>query len=108
MDWDWLNTFQTLLQTGNGWSKQASVQEIIRQAWKLMIDNPGTTSPPYMYSVCEMGFLRAALESKPDLITQFQDKQLNKQLSIEGGGITSPDNLLPHGEAFIRDRSRDL
>ena len=101
MDWDWLNTFQTLVEEGNG-GGQGSVLEIISQAWQLMIDNPGPPTP-YMYSVCEMGFLRAALESNPDLVTKFHEKGLGRQLGIEGGGITSPDNLLPHGEAFLRN-----
>lgn len=103
MDWDWLNTFQTLIYQGNGCSGfiNCAVQQIITQAWQLMNDNQGQN--PYLYSVCEMGFLRATLELFPDLLTQFKTDNLNKQLSIEGGGITSPDNLLPHGEAFIRN-----
>ncbi|HEX4961253.1 MAG TPA: hypothetical protein VF173_10480 [Thermoanaerobaculia bacterium] len=101
MDWDWLNTFQTLVYTGNGYP-QGSVQEIVQQAWNLMSQNQGPTAP-YLYSVCEMGFLRAALETNPALLTQFQQDGLAQQLSIEGGGITSPDNLLPHGEAFVRN-----
>jgi alpha-mannosidase len=106
MDWDWLNTFETLVYTGNNSSGtiNRAVQDIINQAWQLMINNPvSAQAPAYMYSVCEMGFLRAALELNPDLVTQFQKNNLNNQLSIEGGGITSPDNLLPHGEAFIRN-----
>jgi len=106
MDWDWLNTFETLVSTGNNSSGaiNRAVRDIISQAWQLMISNPlSQQAPAYMYSVCEMGFLRAALELNPDLVTQFQSNNLNKQLSIEGGGITSPDNLLPHGEAFIRN-----
>jgi alpha-mannosidase len=101
MDWDWLNTFQTLVFTGNG-DAQGSVQDIIQQAWNLMSQNQGATAP-YLYSVCEMGFLRAALTTNPALLTQFQQDNLAQQLSIEGGGITSPDNLLPHGEAFVRN-----
>ena len=104
MDWDWLNTFQTLVYDGNSnnGNINRSVREIINQAWAVMIKNQQSTNP-YLYSVCEMGFLRAALELNPDLVTQFKTHNLNKQLSIEGGGITSPDNLLPHGEAFIRN-----
>jgi alpha-mannosidase len=100
MDWDWLNTFQDLVTTGNGGS-QGSVQEIMQQAWSAMISNQGST--PYPYAVCEMGFLRAALQTVPGLLEQYYSKGLSKLLFIEGGGITSPDNLLPHGEAFIRN-----
>ncbi len=104
MDWDWLNTFQTLVFDGNQnyGDINRAVQLIINQAWKLMIDNQ-TQGKAYMYSICEMGFVRAALELTPDLVTQFEKDNLKEQLSIEGGGITSPDNLLPHGEAFIRN-----
>lgn len=100
MDWDWLNTFQDLVVTGNG-SPQGAVQTIIKDAWKLMIDSQNGKAL-YPYAVCEMGFLRAALETVPGLISQFHEYQLAKQLTIEGGGITSPDNLLPHGEVFLR------
>jgi alpha-mannosidase len=100
MDWDWLNTFQDLVTTGNG-SPQGSVQQLMTDAWESMVKSQGSTL--YPYAVCEMGFLRAALETVPSLLPQFQTYKLGQQLSIEGGGITSPDNLLPHGEAFIRN-----
>jgi alpha-mannosidase len=100
MDWDWLNTFQDLVTTGNGGS-QGSVQTIINDAWRLMIGSQGKTL--YPYAACEMGFVRAALETVPGLISQFREYDLGKQLGIEGGGITSPDNLLSHGEVFIRN-----
>ncbi|GJM11264.1 MAG: hypothetical protein DHS20C11_35400 [Lysobacteraceae bacterium] len=104
MDWDWLNTFQTLVFQGNQSYGQINraVQLIIDQAWSLMNANQQAGNT-YRYSVCEMGFLRAGLDLKPELIDQFKQNGLDKQLSIEGGGITSPDNLLPHGEAFIRN-----
>ena len=106
MDWDWLNTFHALLRFGNlgQTPPQEPVRKIIDQAWKLMIKHPGNqTAKPYMYSVCEMGFLRAALEHHPDFVQQFRANSLGEQLGIQGGGITSPDNLLTHGEAFIRN-----
>lgn len=99
MDWDWVSTFQDYLTTG---AYGGPVTTIIEQAWQCMSENQEPNNA-YLYSVCEMGFLRAALELKPDLITQYKTNNLNKQLSIQGGGITSPDNLLPHGEAFLRN-----
>src|ERR1700752_769168 len=105
MDWDWRYTFQTLIFKGytSDGITYPPVKEIIKTAWQLMIANQQSGQPAYLYSVCEMGFLRAVVELYPDLITEFTTYKLNQQLSIEGGGITSPDNLLPHGEAFIRN-----
>jgi alpha-mannosidase len=100
MDWDWLNTFQDLVFEGNG-PPQGSVQTIIKDAWSLMIASQGETL--YPYAACEMGFLRAALQMIPGLLSQFHEYNLAQQLSVEGGGITSPDNLLSHGEVFIRN-----
>ena len=37
----------------------------------------------------------------PELLQPLKD--VGQDLRIVGGGITSPDNLLPSGEAFIRD-----
>jgi alpha-mannosidase len=100
MDWDWLNTFQDLVTTGNG-NGQGSAQQLLSSAWECMIGSQGSTI--YPYAVCEMGFLRAALQTVPSLMSQFTQYNLGQQLYIEGGGITSPDNLLSHGEAFIRN-----
>jgi alpha-mannosidase len=100
LDWDWLNTFQKLLVTGNG-APQGGVQAIMKSAWSLMASTQGV--PAYYYSVCEMGFLRAAIATVPSLLPDFQSDGLVAQLGLEGGGLTSPDNLLPHGEAFIRN-----
>ncbi len=105
MDWDWLLNFQNLVCEGNG--SQMSANRIIRTAFDLMAGkHPGDTdsdgSAPYYYSICEMGFLRAAVETQPHLLDHFHEK-IGDKLRIVGGGITSPDNVLPHGELFIRN-----
>lgn len=99
MDWDWKGTFSELVSTENV-GGPGSATSIVSTAWTYMQDNAGPT--PYRYSVCEMGFLRAVLEGNPELLEAFREKKLDRQLTIEGGGITSPDNLLSAGEAFIR------
>lgn len=99
LDWDWLGPFEQLVREP-GIGGPGSAQQIIEQAWQLMSSHQGAT--PYRYSVCEMGFLRAVLDLEPNLLEQFRRDHLATQLAIEGGGITSPDNLLTHGEAFIR------
>ena len=53
-------------------------------------------------------FCHNVLESRPGHIekgfgTLMQQALQSGTLRIAGGGITSPDNLIPHGEAFLRD-----
>src|SRR5262249_57102396 len=55
----------------------------------------------YYYSIAEMGFLQRFVEAQPDRLDAL--RAVGQDLRIVGGGITSPDNLLPTGEAFIRD-----
>ena len=110
MDWDWRLNFQNFVFEGDASQKpiQKSANDIIGTAFKLMAGEklPGETkadrSARYYYSICEMGFLRAAVETQPDLVKHFH-KKIGDKLRIVGGGITSPDNVLPHGELFIRN-----
>eukprot|EP01128_Nolandella_sp_AFSM9_P007690 TRINITY_DN4291_c0_g1_i1.p1 TRINITY_DN4291_c0_g1~~TRINITY_DN4291_c0_g1_i1.p1 ORF type:complete len:821 (+),score=113.42 TRINITY_DN4291_c0_g1_i1:743-3205(+) len=52
--------------------------------------------------VCEMGFLQRFSRDQP--ATWAAMKKYNpRYFSIVGGGITSPDNLLPHGEALFHN-----
>ncbi len=106
MDWDWVLNFQTLALNGNQSWSQKSATGIISDAFNLMagILPPEATpySNTYYYSICEIGFLRAAIENRPELLNLFKEK-IGDKLRIVGGGITSPDNVLPHGELFIRN-----
>lgn len=101
LDWDWLLPFSTLLdndppdQTGYFQNNVAPANQIFTQAGVYL------SSPQYYYSICEIGFLAGFAANYP---TQFATlKQAGNNLRIVGGGITSPDNLLPNGECFIRD-----
>ncbi|MBL7732639.1 MAG: hypothetical protein JNM88_15790 [Chitinophagaceae bacterium] len=102
MDWDWLNPFPyNVNQSGpyfngsyfNGNTQRAD--SILSLATQNL-----TASTAYYYSVCEMGFLRAFANNKPSI---FNTMKTTGRLRVVGGGITSPDNLLPNGETFIRD-----
>jgi alpha-mannosidase len=114
MDWDWLLPYPVLVTGGDqqraAWyfrpAGQSSptdpgvgpVNQILGQATGLLQSND------YHYSVCETGFLRGfAITDTATFNTMMQQALTNNNLRFAGGGITSPDNLLPHGETFIRN-----
>lgn len=92
LDWDWLHTFDTYYQQ--------SVDTIFSDAFDLLAQFHGAELH-YYYSVAEMGFLQHFVDLHPELVDTIH--AVGNDLRIVGGGITSPDNLLPHGETFIRD-----
>ncbi len=104
MDWDWLNPFPYNVNLeppsydpnyfyGGGY-KNAPANHLLTKATQNL-DTAG-----YYYSVCEMGFLRAFAR---DSAAYFKQMVASNRLRIVGGGITSPDNLLPNGETFFRN-----
>ena len=104
LDWDWLLPFPVLLdnqpptttsyfQTGMGTAAQ-----IFTAAGTFLGKGE---QPAYYYSICEIGFLRGFAAADPAGLAALKSAGAN--LRIVGGGITSPDNLLPIGEAFIRN-----
>ncbi|HEX6097187.1 MAG TPA: hypothetical protein VF432_12740 [Thermoanaerobaculia bacterium] len=107
LDWDWLETFPTLcddpdnpyFEYGSNPAKQPAFS-IFDAAVALVTANQAQT-PPYYYSVAEIGFLQAYAESTAARLQGL--KNCGTFLHLCGGGITSPDNLLPHGEAFLRN-----
>ena len=99
LDWDWVNTF--LGYYNNGYGSYQPVKDTFATAIEFMQNNQGSTTATYYYSICEMAYLRQYLLDFPDQIGVL--KGLGDQLSISGGGITSAENLLTHGEAFIRN-----
>lgn len=108
MDWDWLMPYPILVTGGNneraywyfnnGNYAAGCVDDILKSAASLLQNNQ------FHYSICETGFLRGFSISKPNEFAQLlKAGQSNNNLRFAGGGITSPDNLLTHGETFIRD-----
>jgi alpha-mannosidase len=101
MDWDWLNPFPyNVNESGPTYNNYFSgtrqpADSILSMATKNLL-----ASSSYYYSVCEVGFLRAFAKNNPAL---FNTMRASGRLRVVGGGITSPDNLLPNGETFIRD-----
>ncbi|MBS1912297.1 MAG: hypothetical protein JST22_09955 [Bacteroidetes bacterium] len=102
MDWDWEVTFQDYLEgVPNTFETHSAVTEIIDNAFSLM-SGSGPAPSTYYYSVCEMGFFEGAIQLNPSLLDNFAT-DIGDRLRIVGGGVTSPDNLLPHGEALVRN-----
>ena len=59
--------------------------------------------PRYYYSISEIVFLRRYWDDHPGDHARILEHIENGHLRIVGGGMTSPDTLLPTGEALIRD-----
>jgi len=102
LDWDWLETFPTLCDSTSPYfgAGMAPAFTIFDAAVNLVKKNQ-SKNPPYYYSVAEIGFLQAYAESTAARLQGLKD--CGSFLHLCGGGITSPDNLLPHGEAFLRN-----
>jgi alpha-mannosidase len=98
LDWDWLGTFAEYLEmapspdayTGGAKAVLTSVCEMLR------------TQPAFCFSLAEIGFLRAFVTAKPDCLPVLATSGAGR-FALLGGGITSPDNLVCHGEVFIRN-----
>lgn len=116
MDWDWLERFPILVNDEDvGYFSPTDYDRkpadtILQNATNYLVKNmqpipPNSGGPfSYYYDVCEIGFLRAFCEDAAQGAQRIQAlKSVGNRLRIVGGGTTSPDNLLPNGEAFIRD-----
>jgi alpha-mannosidase len=109
LDWDWIVPFQGLCDNTPKFDINNTTYfsdhggpafQIFTQATGLLAPN-GKPDPAYVYSICEMGFLRAFTETNPTPASLL--KLASSNIEILGGGVTSPDSLLPHGEAFLRN-----
>src|SRR5215813_2259198 len=104
LDWDWRHTFEQYfagpLVDPLLFLLPGTVDTILSEAVGLMTQFRGS-GVPYYYSVAEMGFLARFVEAHPELVQPLH--AVGQNLRIVGGGVTSPDSLLPPGEAFIRD-----
>lgn len=92
MDWDWNETFMDYYNS--------KVDSILTSATTVLATYASKTHP-YYYSIAETGFLQEFWEKHPNQLNSL--RQSNHTLHMVGGGITSPDSLLNHGEAFIRN-----
>ncbi len=108
LDWDWVLPFPILLSGPGDSSGSAATEyfspsshngpasEVLAQA-AAQLD----TDPDYRYMIVEMGFLRAFAAADPASFAQLV--AAGERLHLCGAGVTSPDSLLPHVEAFLRN-----
>ncbi|MBI2058730.1 MAG: hypothetical protein HYT87_03085 [Nitrospirae bacterium] len=90
MDLDWQLTFPEYYDR--------YVEKIIRSSLDILDENPR-----YFYSMAEMAFLKHHLEKHPEDRERLKRHTKSGRFRIVGGGITSPDVVLPTGEALLRD-----
>ncbi|HEX6094758.1 MAG TPA: hypothetical protein VF432_00435 [Thermoanaerobaculia bacterium] len=99
-DWDWLITNEQYYDTGFTPWGFPSVRQILQDAVADVQDNLGR-NPPYVYAFCEMAYLRRFVEEDSSRIATLQALQGN--FTVSSGGFTSAENLIGHGETFIRN-----
>jgi len=103
LDWDWLDTFAEYFEIGPPSSAIpdpgyiSSARKILEGVCQLLRTQPG-----FCYSLAEVDYLRAYLAVNPDDLATLIWAGPGG-FALMGGGITSPDNLVCHGEVFIRN-----
>ncbi len=104
LDWDWRHTFDEYFEGPLVdmllFIRPGPVEAIFSDALGLSTASHASGAH-YYYSIAEMGFLQRFVAAQPDRLDAL--RAVGQDLRIVGGGITSPDSLLPTGEAFIRD-----
>jgi len=94
IDWDWINDFEQYYAIGYPGSS-SSVEYTLDQVFSLL-----QTRPDFAFNLAEMGYFRRYFLDKRPVAEVLA---AGPRLALMGGGVTSPDNLLSHGEAFIRN-----
>ena len=90
LDIDWQHTFADY--------DAMFAENLLTQAQQLM-----AAQPRAFYSVAEMAYLQAHLAQHPEELAAWRAAASSGQLRIVGGGMTSPDTLLPETELLSRD-----
>ena len=90
LDIDWQKTFDEYYA--------AFVGDVLTEASAIL-----RTQPRAVYSVAEMAYLQHHLEKHPEELAVWRDAAQRDALRIVGGGMTSPDTLLPETEMLFRD-----
>lgn len=113
LDWDWVNTFYGYYSTTRTFDfTNYAVRDIFNNATQYLDANKNNVAqacldpsknqfPPYYYSIAEIGYLKKFASDQPAPFQTLQN--VGALLRIVGGGITSPDNLLSHGETLLRN-----
>ena len=90
LDIDWQHTFDDYYSLYVG--------DVFSEAGGILSSQPRAT-----YSVAEMAFLEHHLAAHPEELAPLQAAAARGALRIVGGGMTSPDTLLPETELLVRD-----
>ncbi len=90
LDIDWQKTFDGYYT--------AFVEQILMEARKLL-----EAQPRAYYSVAEMAYLQHHLAVHPEEVAPLKKLIAQGRFRIVGGGMTSPDTLLPETELLARD-----
>ncbi len=98
MDWDWQNWFSTNVNLTppahqNYFKPYMQPSDVILKGVAQAMQE----SSDFIWEVAEIAFLQRFAEDEPEL---FEEIISSNRLFIVGGGITSPDDLLPHGESL--------
>jgi len=98
LDYDWLRTFPQYADDGGPWGFP-SVSTILKEV--LGLNGDGSPAAP-RYSMCEMSYLRRFIGEPGHDTAAALIQAMGSRFAAIGGGLVSPDNLVSHGEAFIR------
>lgn len=90
LDIDWQKSFSDYYD--------AYVGDVFLQARQTL-----DSQPRAFYSVAEMAYLKEHLQAHPEELAPLQADAARGALRIVGGGMTSPDTLLPEPEMLFRD-----
>jgi alpha-mannosidase len=98
LDWDWLDTFAQYFQIGppQAGPYAGPVSLVLTGVYDLL-----NTQPTFAFCLAETGYLQAFVAANPGSVTLLAS--VPDRFVLLGGGITSPDNLVCHGEVFIRN-----
>ena len=96
MDWNWIYSFDEYYKVATfGRSGEGNVQSILDAAATLP-----ASQPTFHYSLAELAWLqRYVLDQGSE---QTNTKALAGVLTLMGGAITSPDNIVCDGEVYVR------
>ena len=99
MDWDWKNTFAEYVALGpiDDGDFAGAANTVLSGVCQLI-----NGSSTFCFSLAEIAYLQAYLKGNPDSLPTLVNAGLAR-FALLGGGITSPDNLVCHGEVFIRN-----
>ncbi len=90
LDIDWQKTFADYYST---WVETAFLQA------RQVLDS----QPRAFYSIAEMAYLQQHVQAHPEELAPLKADAARGALRIVGGGMTSPDTLLPEPEMLFRD-----